>query len=491
MHRPIPRSRLRELSEKGGVLVTALLTIGVLSALAGVTLHLVSARHAATYQSVCWNEALASAETGADFALKSLNASLTDPVVAWAAWSPGDATTFPKTYTPTLPGHAGEGNTKVFATVTVDDSLTDSDGQKWFRVRSMGVTELPIQSGMGIEPAVRDESGVKNHRSALRKARFQTDLTGGVLRLPQVARTIELMAQPVGVRPFVRAVTTKDAISLGGGAYVDSFDSSDSAYSTGGLYDPAKRQANGSVASNENGTVSTLGNSFVYGDASSKGGVLGGTGNVQGVVSDKFQAVIADVAKPIWSTIAASPALISNPTAPVTLTGGPAGAAVNYKLSELTVSDGTNPVILAPHTAGQESYINIWVTGSTAISGTGFIQQMPGVHVRIYVEENVTVAGGGIVNQTERAENLQILGVTPTTGTRTMSVTGGTPFIGAVNAPAFAISISGGAPFVGAVIGNSVSISGAGGFHYDEHLSTVAAGIPTSYQFASWVEDTR
>jgi hypothetical protein len=212
---------------------------------------------------------------------------------------------------------------------------------------------------------------------------------------------------------------------------------------------------------------------------------------VQGTVSDKFQAVIPDIAKPVWTTIATSPTMIKNPSAPVTMIGGPAGAAVNYKLSELTVSNGANPLILAPHVVGQESYINIWVTGKTNISGSGYIQQSPGVHVTIYCEDDVTISGGGVMNQTNQAANLQILGVTPTAGTQNFTISGGAAFIGVLNAPAFAMTISGGGAFVGAAIGNSVTVSGSGGFHYDEQLSTLSAGPATSYQFASWVEDVR
>ena len=390
-----------------------------------------------------------------------------------------------------MPTHAGEGNTKVFAMVVVDNSLTGSDGHKWFRVRSTGVAELPSRSVSGIEAAMLDENGVKNHRSVLRKARFQTDITGGALRLPQVARTIELMAEPVGGRPYVRALTVKNAITMNGGAYTDSFDSSDPASSTSGMYDPAKRLSNGGVASNSDGNNSALGNCYVYGDAASKGGVLPGTGNVQGTVSDKFQATIPDIAKPVWSTIAATPSTISNPPAPVTLTGGPAGSPVNYKLSALKVSNGANPVILATHAAGQESYINIWVTGETKIYGSGFIQQTPGVHVTIYCEDDVTISGGGVVNQTNQAANLQVFGVTTASGTQDLTVSGGAAFIGVINAPTFQMTMSGGGSFTGAAIGNSVTISGSGGFHYDEQISTLVVGPPTSYQFASWVEDVR
>lgn len=491
MHTFHPRNRVLHPSTHGGVLVAALMTIAVISMMAAATLLRVGARHASTYQSASWNEAIVSAEAGADFALLSLDNSLKDSSTSWAAWTPNDATTFPKTYTPPMPAHAGEGNTKVFATVVVDNSLTGSDGHKWFRVRSTGVAELPIRATSGIEAAMHDENGVKNHRSVLRKARFQTDITGGALRLPQISRTVELMAAPVGARPFVRALTVKNAITMNGGAYTDSFDSSDTASSTSGMYDLSKRLSHGSVASNADGGISALGNCYVYGDAGSKGGALPGTGNVQGTVSDKFQATIPEIAKPVWTTIAANPAIIKNPTAPVTLTGGPSGAAVNYKLSELTVSNGANPLILATHAAGEESYVNIWVTGKTSITGNGFIQQSPGVHVTIYCEDDVAISGNGIVNQTNQAANLQVLGITPVSGTQTLTVSGGAAFIGVLNAPAFAMTISGGGSFVGAAIGNNVTISGGGGFHYDEQLSTLAVGPPTSYQFASWVEDIR
>ena len=491
MHAFHPRHRIPPPSQHGGVLVAALVMIAVISMMAAATLLRVGARHASTYQSASWNDAIASAEAGADFALLSLNKSLKDSATAWVEWTPSDATTFPKTYTPAMPAHAGEGNTKVFATVAVDDSLTDADGQKWFRVRTTGVAELPSRTVSGIEAAMHDESGVKNHRSNLRRARFLTDLTGGTLRLPQVARTIELMAEPVGARPFVRAITVKNAIALSGGTYTDSFDSSDAASSTSGMYDTAKRLSHGSVASNSEGGLSALGDCFVYGDAASKGGALPGSGNVQGAVSEKFQATITEVAKPVWTTIASSPTAISNPAGPVTLTGGPANAPVNYKLSELTVSKGSCPLILAPHATGQESHIHLWVTGRTLISGTGFIQQSPGVHVTIHCEDDVTISGGGIVNQTNQAANLQIFGVTPVSGTQNLTVSGSAAFVGVVNAPAFAMNISGGGSFTGAAIANSATISGSGGFHYDESLGRLAIGVPTSFQFASWVEDIR
>src|SRR6185436_6814532 len=84
----------------GGILLTTLLMIAIMSMLAAATLYRVGSRHASSYQSMYWNEALTSAEAGADLALVTLNKSLTSPTTAWAAWTPSNATTFPKTYTP-------------------------------------------------------------------------------------------------------------------------------------------------------------------------------------------------------------------------------------------------------------------------------------------------------------------------------------------------------------------------------------------------------
>src|SRR4029450_10075049 len=104
------------------------------------------------------------------------------------------------------------------------------------------------------------------------------------------------------------------------------------------------------------------------------------------------------VSKPTWSTINISPTIIKNPAAPVTLIGGTAASPQNYKLTELTIGNAANPLILAPHVTGEESYLNIWVTGKTTISGSGFISQLPGVHVQIYTEGDLTVSGGGVLN---------------------------------------------------------------------------------------------
>ncbi len=489
---PSFRHKHRVRSEAGSILATSLMSVAVLAMFAAVALYRVQPRLATTYHSASWSEALNAAESGMDMALQAMNNSVTSPGTAWAGWTPSDAATFPKTWVPTIAAHGGDGNTKIYCKVTVDNSIVDGTGAKWMRARSQGVAELPAASRAGIESGVRATNGTKTFRSILRKERFRGDQTGGVLRLPQITRTLEALAAPPGTRLYIRGLTTQNFISMSGSAYTDSFDSTDPAKSTGGQYDPLKKQSHGDIATNAAGGLSNLRSTYVWGDASSNGGAILNATNVQGNSYNNFTTTLPPVAKPVWSTFNVSPVAINNPGAPVTLPGGPAGSPQNYKLTTLTISNASNPLILAPHAAGAESYVNIWVTGKTTVSGSGFIQQQPGVHVQIFSEDDITVSGGGVMNQTNVASNLQIFGVTPASGTNKVTVSGSANFIGILNAPAFDITISGSGRFCGAAIGNSAVLSGGGGFHYDEDLANFGGGSGNAkYQYASWIEDIR
>ena len=476
-------------SRRGSILPMAMISLAVLAMVAAAALYRVQPRVSSTYHSASWNDALNSAEAGAEMALKALNTATTDPATAWAAWTPNDATTFPKTWVPTIAPHTGDGNNAVWCKITVDNSIVDANGAAWMRVRSTGVAELPAASRNGIEGAVLDINGVKNFRAVLRRERFASDLTSGALRLPQVARTIEAVAAPPGARFYARAVTTRNAIDINGSGYADSFDSSDPSKSTGSLYDPGKRQSRGSIGSNSAGGSSNAHGCAVWGDASSNGGQILNTGGVSGETYNNFEARLPDIAAPGWTVFNFTPNAITNPGAPTTLLGGAVGAPQLYRLSDLTVSDAANPLILAPHATGQQSYMKIWITGRTTISGTGYIQQQPGVHVQIIAEDDISVAGGGIVNQTNLAANLEIRGVTPASGSRNATFSGNADFIGILNAPAFDVIHSGTGKFIGVAIGRSATLSSSGGFHYDEDLINFTYEGMTEYQYASWIED--
>jgi Tfp pilus assembly protein PilX len=476
---------------QGSILIVALIAMGVLALIATGALYSIGNRHAVSFHSQSWNDALASAEVGTDVALAAMNESIANPTTAWLAWSPSDATTFPKTWTPPITPHSGEGNVQVHAQVTIDDAIADSNGERWFRVRSMGVAEVVGTQRRGIEPAVLDSSGQKNHRSMLRKTRFSNDLTGGALRLPQVARSIECLAGSVRARRFTRGLAVQNAITMSGGAIIDSFDSTDPAKSTGGRYDPAKRQDRADIATNSSGDLSDLNGCEVRGSAYSNGGAIQDPGGVVGAVFDNFSTNIPEVTTPVWGTINVTPSAISNPTGGLTLAGGPAGTPQNYKVTTLALTTAANSLTLAPHVVGQQSFVNIWITGGLSVTGTAFIQLEPGVHATFYVEDNIAVGGGGIVNGTGLARNLQVFGVNPASGTRTISITGSADFIGVINAPAHDLSLSGTGGYSGAAIARSATIISTSGYHYDESLADLSVGPPERYEYASWIEDVR
>jgi hypothetical protein len=130
------------------------------------------------------------------------------------------------------------------------------------------------------------------------------------------------------------------------------------------------------------------------------------------------------------------------------------------------------------------------VTGDMTTSGSGYIQQQPGVHATFWVDGKVTVSGTAFDNQNGTASYLTINGVGPGDGSvSTYTISGSANFIGVINAPTYALTLSGSGDLMGAFIMYSMNISGAAGFHYDESLAGNGGGTGQQYQVASWVED--
>ncbi len=461
----------------------ALATIAVVSFAAASVFYIIGNRYQTTFHSASWQEALVVAESGGDTALASLNSG------DWSLWTTNSTdpkNPYPKTYSATIPSHTGEGNQKMYVSVTVDNSFTGANG--WYRIRSKGTVELPGLKRTGYEPTVFSSDGKKNHHNLLRKLSMNHDVTSGALHTPQVTRSVELLAQPVTSGLYARALLAKYQIVMSGGAYTDSFDSGDPNKSTNGQYDQTKRQKHGDIATNITGDSSNLMSSYVYGNASSNTGQIQNTQNVQGTVYNNFSTTIPDVKAPSFTSYDPTITTINNPKAAVTLTGGSQSAPANYILSTITVSNSANPLILSPNTNG-DGYINIYVTGKLTTSGSGYIKQLPGTHVTIWVADDVTVSGSAFLNQTGNAANLMIYGITPTDGsTNKYTVSGDATFIGVVNAPAYALTISGGGNYMGAIIAYNATISGAAGFHYDEALGRLG-GQGSGFKVASWLED--
>lgn len=433
-------------------------------------------RYRTSHQSSCWSQAAPAAEAGVELALMSAqNNSWTTNGWTAAPGAPGTAAV-----TKSFPLSAGVSATGTISADVSVDKITLS-GKDWLRVRSTGRANL---SGGAV-------SGVDPQDVMLRKLSLQRDRATGasVGSTPQATRTVEILAEPTTKSLFVRPLLMQQKFTMSGG-WVDSFDSDDPTKSTGGLYDVTKRQSNGEVAIIDTQSASGLGGAPVYGNlVYGSGAAPTGTSGVTGTITTPFSETIQPVTAPTWTTFNATPTVIGTS---MTLTGGTQAAPARYKVSSVTVPGG-KVLTMAPHAAGAESYIEVWVTGNFTTSGSGYILQQTGVHVTYHIAGDVTVSGSSFQNQSNRAGNntINVISVGASSSQK-VTVSGSGTFIGVINAPAAAFTASGSATMSGAIIGKTMNISGGANVHYDEALSrTGGGGAGGGYTVRSFVEGVR
>ena len=498
----------------------ALISLAVLAFSAAGVFYFIANRYETSFQSSSWDEALVVADSGVDIAMQALNTLGSDPNSWGSPWTHVAAGTTGKrsssspfnptyefwyynpgggTYDPnvgatggTISSHIGDGNDKMYVTVVVDQQIS-GNGAVWPRITSRGTTEVPGLKRVGYAPAILSLTGVKSHKNVLRNISINTDVTGGYCHNPQTSRIVQTLAQAQTSSIFTRAVEVQNNMTMSGGAYTDSFNSQLSTESTNGQYDVTKRQSHGDIATNVTGNDSNLMGSLVYGSAYSNGGTIQNTSGVKGTVYNNFSTKISPVSAPSFGIVNTSYNQINNPNSPVTLTAGTASNPQNYILSTLTISNGANPLILAAPSgtpAGTKTYINIYVNGDLTTSGSGYIDQQPGVVATFWVSGKVTVSGGAFDNENGYASYLTINGITPANGaTNTYTISGSATFTGVINAPSYALTLSGSGNLMGAFIMYSMNISGAAGFHYDESLAGNSGGSGLNFVASSWIED--
>ncbi len=359
--------------------------------------------------------------------------------------------------------------------VTVDRANlgVDGNGNQPYRIRASGTAVAPGPPRASMEKL----------DNQLRKISLKYNrVAGGNTANPQATRTIEVVALPTSQSIWVRGLLMKNVINMSGGGWIDSFDPTSPFKSTNGLYDIAKRQTNGDIAT-VNSTGSDLRGTYVYGDLAYSGPAVKNTSNVQGTISTPFTASIPDVSAPVWPNGTFTSLSNGNPG---TLYTGTQASPAKYKIGNLTVSGG-NVLNILPSNPGEDNYIEVWVTGKLTTSGSGYIQQAPNVYVKYYVGDDITVSGSSFSNQSGRAKNLSIVAYG---SGKKVTVSGSGSFIGTINAPNNNFTISGDANYSGAFIGNNITISGGASVHYDESLKINGNSASLgNYAYGNWFED--
>lgn len=295
----------------------------------------------------------------------------------------------------------------------------------------------------------------------------------------QIPRTVRVLALKLPQYRF--AMYGKTMIDFNGnGCKVDSFDSSNPAKSTGGLYDPAKAGDKGDIGT-YNGTPGAtydLGNGNVWGRI-----IMGPRGTVRCASNGKAGSVA-------WQTTGPK-----NGVQP-----GWLRTDLNISIPDVSVpfSAGVPPI---PGVVGGVAYTAVFNGGTfvaSSLSGKVVVTDHSVVYVtgnisvdmfRILTNASITLYAGGSIefkdsdNQTQRASNFEILGLKTC---RNLDLDN--EFMGAIYAPYASVTLAGSKQIYGSIAADRIILKGGSDVHYDEALVNPLNNKKPVFTITSWTE---
>ena len=510
----------------GSALVTTILTVALLSMIAGTLLSLTRSKQTGPFQAASWHESGSAAEGGIEVALNALRRSITEgDAAAWSGWTtptpaPSASPTASASASPTatpfikkyitendLLSHNGEGNNAVRAIVEITiptgtGSLNPPSipsNRLAYLVRSTGFANVP-----GPARQVMNKSDL-----ALRKLNIFKDFrSNAAVTTPQMTRVVEAIVVPVS--PFAAAMAAKEPIEITGGSnmIVDGYNSQVSPYS----YSAASRTYNGNIVTNAkkkpDEDVIRLENVKVYGLAAKGSGrvnIHNSDASLSGEIIDGFYREMKSVQSPrnmtAFSTPESSPTGNSlNRPAKATyniMAGTPGGTPKYYKFDKIHLHDGEIMKIKKNGTDG--GIAEIWVTGDIVIHNGGRIEVEDGANVVFYFEKNLTLQEKDAskpalknlsVYPTGTAINpgaAQFYGVVPNKDKKKVKIKSNVAAV--IYAPdhEFEVNLKSARHFYGSLAGRKFKVKGQSQIHFDEAVSDI--GKPYDYTIESWQED--
>ncbi len=453
--------------QRGIALITTLILILILSALAGALLFATQTEIWTTSNYRQLTQARYAAEAGAQKAANWLVYTYTPPASLSSSW---DLTKSPVQY--------GGNPVVLSANSSVSSNYSDSTVQSAFNTALNGqsvagvnanatyavtatlVSMRPVGSFLG--------SGGAGYLQSWQIV-SQGSITGVRNAQIQVTETIEKMGSPVFSYAVAADASGCGSVTFSGGAITDSFDSSK------GSYTSTQQNSGGNVGTNGNLTLSGT-KTQIYGSLSDPNSGTGGcsSSGMTALTTSGGAAVNGG------TTQLSSPLVYPTPPAPTptppTTNQGMSGSCGG--ISGCT-DVASKTVALAP---GQ--YGNLSASGGTTIhlsAGTYNVNSiklsgnstivLDSVPVVINVAGTgastaIDMSGGSVSNSTGIPANFQIV----YGGTGGVTLSGGSGSYGLVYAPNSPITMSGGADWYGAIIGSSVTDSGGSAVHYDRSL---------------------
>jgi hypothetical protein len=440
--------------EEGTVLFVMLIICAILAILIGSYLSLIQTQRSSVSRAQCWNSALAVAEAGIEEGMAHINSGVSTNNLATNTWtSQGSGIVCKTNYL---------GDSYYMVTIKTSPAVTDA---------------FPVILSSSYVPG--PISGPALGRTILVNTKAKTPSGGGK-----------------------GAIVTQGDIDLSGtGVTVDSFDSSNPTYSTGGQYDPTKAEAHGDVYSTSTDTnAMSIMDSAIYGTVHTVPGVqpildpkVNGTGRVgdlswlnAGNLGIESGHAVQDASYTFNDVTLPSLAWLQ----PVALKGGNQlktnGISFPYVLGNLSPWEITD--------LAQSLYITdpntiVYVPNSLTIGSGQEIFVAPGASLTLYVgAANATIGGQGIVNASGLAADFQYKGLPSNTA---VGLSGNGSMTAQIYAPEAYITLSGGGSttndFSGQIVGGSFKMNGHFKVHYDESL-TGASSAFAGYAAAFWTE---
>jgi len=416
--------------DHGGILLTAVVIGGVLLIALAAALSLSSSHNETTVRSGAWNKALVVAEAGVEEALAQLNQTS-------RTWS-GNGWTL----------NAGQyskqrwlGSDYYVVRIKFTNSLSAV-------ILSTASVSLPVKSN-------------RLARAVLVNAKNASGLRGMVA---------------------IGKLVVSDSVRS------DSYDSSNPAYSTGGLYDPAKARDNGDI-----GTISVAPLSAnISGSAQINGKIGTGTSaglnivNPASVGSFVWTADNANAGKvqPGWHNtdlVGAFTNIIFPTAAGTIMPGSGTVGGTNYDYVLGTDKYWLGSLSLNGKIAMVTGDATLIINDTLDVSGSGGFKIAPGARLTVYVGKSATIGGNGILNLTGNPANFTYYGGPD----NTLVAYRGTPdFVGTIYAPTATMDLRGSSQFFGSSVSNEILLGGNFKYHYDE----AGTGGKMLYVVASWDE---
>lgn len=319
----------------------------------------------------------------------------------------------------------------------------------------------------------------------------------GVVRIPRQPALLKQLRVVSGKRRiWSNGIVVKNTLTFSGNATIDSYDSQVGVWNSS-----TNRSDHATVATTSTAVDPVVigSNAIIYGYVATGGAepVVGSGGRIYGSttpsgtlvdasrVRHDFTANLPDASPPTGTAISLG-SITTNLTLPRVGDSPGANGRYLYTATQLSVAGSEVLAALGP--------VDLIVTGSISLTGTSTIA-IGGVSatnpsLNIYCPGNITIAGNGVVNNTNVAANFGIWGTAPSTGSQTISAGGNGMYTGTIYAPNANVTLNGNAGTSGAIIGRTATVAGNGQFHYDVRLGGIPATLDAYFRPSSWCELT-